>query len=415
MFGMRLLAIVVAFAATWPTLAPAQHATVTVLHQSFTRPAICGPEGFVFLTTPQGPLMPPDRADPAHGELFDLVLARRRFGAAHREESRVPRLQPFSSSDLELHCHRRVVIVTEIFISAHSAGVALDWPQGAPEAGLIAHFTNTPVSRPATLLTSLASTRSFVFPAATSRRLQAADLGRLKKFDEQVGYGLGTIVAMPPDLEVWPASLIAARSNGGEPVRIGVDRQRRPDVVALLGGDNYLPTVQDNVPLEIAGTSGTLAYVTAAPLSSFRHVQFAYERGRAGHTQEVVGLAECGVSERVGGPIVRCDPVFQLALPWAQPAERWPERKVVMAMHAGRAVVGDSLGALRDQTCVRFVEVPASNTPVEAESCDALVDGRIQEIVVLSADRAALLVSAPGDPHRTDGVHRVLLVTRPGR
>jgi hypothetical protein len=45
-------------------------------------------------------------------------------------------------------------------------------------------------------------------------------------------------------------------------------------------------------------------------------------------------------------------------------------------------------------------------------ACDAVIPGRALDITALSADSAALVIAFPGDPRRTDGVFRAVVVHR---
>lgn len=88
----------------------------------------------------------------------------------------------------------------------------------------------------------------------------------------------------------------------------------------------------------------------------------------------------------------------------------WINRKIVAALdESGRvAVMADSTGQPADQTCVRFIALPASNGLSEASAaCDVVVPGRALGVTALSADSAALVIAFPGDPGRTDGVFRL--------
>jgi hypothetical protein len=200
-----------------------QAGSVTILYEGIARPAFCDRHSFVFLSTVQGPLLWPHTVDPTRSDPIDLVLIRRRFGADQQEEVRVPGLNPASSSDLELYCHQRIAIIDESSISAHSRGVALDWPAAANQATLLAHFIDTPTARPATLLTDLSpGSRSELYLAGASRPLQDADLERLELIDRRTGSQFGVIVAMPKDLPTWPGSLVAVRSDTSKSTRIGL-------------------------------------------------------------------------------------------------------------------------------------------------------------------------------------------------
>src|SRR3954447_22979877 len=144
-------------------------AAVTILYEGIARPAFCDRHSFVVLSTAQGPLLWSHTIDPTRSNPIDLVMIRRHFGSDQREEVRVPGLNPDSSSDLELYCHEHTAIIDEI-ISVHSRGVALDWPAGANQAALLAHFIDTPTARPATLMTAIpAEPRSQVYLAGASR------------------------------------------------------------------------------------------------------------------------------------------------------------------------------------------------------------------------------------------------------
>src|SRR5262249_23157693 len=105
---------------------------------------LCDRQSFVFLSTVQGPLLRPHTVDMTRSDPIDLVLVRQRFDSGQREEVRVPGLKPESTSDLELHCHQRISVIEEISISAHSRGVALDWPAAANQATFLTHFVDTP-------------------------------------------------------------------------------------------------------------------------------------------------------------------------------------------------------------------------------------------------------------------------------
>ena len=132
---------------------PAAGGVVTVLYDGVARPAFCDRQSFVFLSTIQGPLLRSHTVDMTRSDPINLVLVRGRFNSGQREEVRVPGLKPESTSDLELHCHQRITVIDESFISMHSRGVVLDWPAAANQATLLAHFVDTPTARPATLLT----------------------------------------------------------------------------------------------------------------------------------------------------------------------------------------------------------------------------------------------------------------------
>src|SRR5688572_18029413 len=109
-----------------------QHGAVaTVLYEGVARPAFCDRQSFVFLSTIQGPLLRPHTVDMTRSDPIDLVLVRGRFDSGQREEVQVPGLKPESTSDLELHCHQRISVIDESFITMHSRGVVLDWPAAA--------------------------------------------------------------------------------------------------------------------------------------------------------------------------------------------------------------------------------------------------------------------------------------------
>jgi len=154
-----------------------QAAVVIVAYEGVARPSLCDRKSFVFLSTVQGPLLRPHTVDVTRSDPIDLVLVRRHLDSGQREEVRVPGLQPESTSDLELHCHQRINVIEESSISAHSRGVALDWPVSANQATLLTHFVDTPTARPATLLTELPpGSRSQLYLAGASRPLQDTDL-----------------------------------------------------------------------------------------------------------------------------------------------------------------------------------------------------------------------------------------------
>ena len=400
-----------------PAAAQQQGGNVTILYDGVARPAFCDRQSFVFLSTAQGPLLRPHTVDPTRSDPIDLVLIRQRFGSGRHEEVPVPGLHPDSSSDLELTCHQRIAIIEESFISAHSRGVALDWPAGADQVTLLAHFIDTPTARPATLLTALPpGPRSQIYLAGASGPLQDADLERLKTIDRSTGSLFGVIVAMPQALAYWPGSLVAVRSGAGKSTRIGLNvHGESVTSVVLFTGATNTPTAIASVPLEIAGAPASPMRVTAAAVSSPTLVTFSYDRREEGRVREVTGLAECDVGARAGHPVVTCAPIFSLALQWAKFTDMWANRKIVAALdESGRsAVVADSTGQPADQTCVRFIDLPAPKGLSEAQSpCDAVVDGRALDVAALSADSAALVIAFPGDPRRSDGVFRAVVVHR---
>jgi hypothetical protein len=184
-----------------PAAAQQQGGVVTILYEGVARPAFCDRQSFVFLSTVQGALLRSHTVDVTRSDPIDLVLVRRRLDSGQQEEVRVPGLQPESSSDLELHCHQRITVIDESSISAHSRGVALDWPAATNQATLLTHFVDTPTARPATLLTELPpGSRSQLYLAGASRPLQDTDLERLKLMDRETGSQFGVIVAMPQAL-----------------------------------------------------------------------------------------------------------------------------------------------------------------------------------------------------------------------
>lgn len=416
---LRLVASLLAL--PWLGVGPAaaQQATgiVTVLYEGVARPAFCDRQSFVFLKTVQGALLRPHTVDMTRSDPADLVLVRQRFDAGRREETRVPGLRPESSSDLALHCHRRTIVVEESFISMHSRGVALDWPAAADQATLLARFVDTPTARPATLLTALPpGSRSQLYLAGSSRPLQDADLDRLELIDRESGSEFGVVVVMPPSLAYWPGSLIAVRSDANKSTRVGLNVHGESVAsVVLLTGTPNAPAAISGVPLEIAGALGSSMRATAATLSSPTLVSFCYDQREEGQIREIAGLAECEVGARAGHPIVLCSPIFRLALPWARFTDMWVNRKIVAALDetGRRAVMADSAGQPTDQTCIRFIDLPAPSGLSEASAaCDAVVPGRALDIAALSADSAALVMALPGDPRRTDGVFQAVLVTR---
>lgn len=193
-----------------PAAAQQQAAVLTVVYDGVARPSLCDRQSFVFLSTVQGPLLRPHTVDVTRSDPIDLVLVRRRLDSGQREEVRVPGLQPESSSDLELHCHQRINVIEESSISAHSRGVALDWPAAANQATLLTHFVDTPTARPATLLTELPpGSRSQLYLAGASRALQDTDLERLKLMDRETGSQFGVIVAMPKPSHIGPEAWLA--------------------------------------------------------------------------------------------------------------------------------------------------------------------------------------------------------------
>ena len=400
-----------------PTAAQHPGGNATIVYEGVSRPAFCDRENFIFLSTVQGPLLRPHTIDPTRSDPLDLVLIRRRFSSGQQEEVPVPGLHPDSSSDLELTCHRRVAIIEESFISAHSRGVALDWPAAASQAILLARFADTPIARPATLLTALTpGPRSQVFLAGASRPVQDTDLERLERIDRSTGSRFGVIVAMPQTLAYWPGSLVAVRSDASKSPRIGlnVHGDSVTSVVIFTGATNA-PTAIAGVPLEIAGAPASPTRGTAAVLSSPTLVTFSYDQREEGRIREVTGLAECEIAARAGHPVVTCTPIFSFALPWAKFTDLWVNRKIVAGLDESRrsAVVADSTGQPADQTCVRFIDLPAPNGLGEASSpCDAVVAGRALDVAVLSADSAALVIAFPGDPRRSDGVFRAVVVHR---
>jgi len=400
-----------------PAAAQQQAAVVTVVYDGVARPSLCDRQSFVFLSTVQGPLLRPHTVDVTRSDPIDLVLVRRRLDSGQREEVRVPGLQPESSSDLELHCHQRITVIEESSISAHSRGVALDWPAAANQATLLTHFVDTPTARPATLLTELPpGSRSQLYLAGASRPLQDTDLERLKLMDRETGSQFGVIVAMPQALAYWPGSLVGIRSDASKSMRVGlnVHGESAASVVLFTGATNTPAAISD-VPLEISGALASPTRVTAASSSSPTLVSFSYEQREEGRIREIAGLAECEVGARAGKPIVTCTPLFRLALQWAKFDDMWVHRKIVAAFDESgrRAVMADSTGQPADQACIRFIDLPAPSDVNEASgTCDAVVPGRPLDIVALSADKATLVIAVPGDPRRTDGVFQVVLLTR---
>ena len=332
----------------------------------------------------------------------------------------MPGLQPESTSDLELHCHQRINVIEESSISAHSRGVALDWPVSANQATLLTHFVDTPTARPATLLTELPpGSRSQLYLAGASRPLQDTDLERLKLMDRETGSQFGVIVAMPQALAYWPGSLVGIRSDASKSMRVGLNAlgESAASVVLLTGATNTPEAISD-VPLEISGAPASATRATAASLSSPTLVSFSYEQREEGQIREIAGMAECEVGARAGNPIVTCTPIFRLALQWAKFNEQtlmYVHRKIVAAIDESGRTCGDGRqrGQPSDQACIRFIDLPASSDVNEASAaCDAVVPGWPLDIVALSADNAALVIAVPGDPRRTDGVFQVVLVTR---
>jgi hypothetical protein len=389
---------------------------VTIHHEGVSRPAFCDRQSFVFLSTIQGPLLRPHTVDVTRSDPIDLVLVRGRFDSGRREEVRVPGLKPEANSDLELHCHRRVIVIDEIFISLRSRGVALDWPAGAKQAALLSHFINIPTARPATLLTTLTpGSRRQLYLAGASRPVQETDLERLKRIDRETGSEFGVIVAMPEALTYLPGSLVGTRSDAGK-TRIGLNvHGGSVSSVALFTGPTNAPAAVSGVPLEIAEAPTRPTRATAATLSSSTHVTFSYEQREEGRIREIAGLAECDVGVRAGHPIVTCTPIFRLALQWTKFNDMWANRKIVAAVdESGRhAVMADSTGQPTDQTCIRFIDLPAPSGLSEASAtCDAVVLGQALDIAALSADSAALVIAFPGDPMRTDGIFRAVTVSR---
>ena len=400
-----------------PAAAQQQAAVVTIVYDGVARPSLCDRQSFVFLSTVQGPLLRPHTVDVTRSDPIDLVLVRRRLDSGQQEEVRVPGLQPESSSDLELHCHQRINVIEESSISAHSRGVALDWPAAANQATLLTHFVDTPTARPATLLTELPpGSRSQLYLAGASRPLQDTDLERLKLMDRETGSQFGVIVAMPQALAYWPGSLVGIRSDASKSMRVGlnVHGESAASVVLFTGATNTPAAISD-VPLEISGALASPTRATAASSSSPTLVSFSYEQREEGRIREIAGLAECEVGARAGNPIVTCTPLFRLALQWAKFNDMWVHRKIVAAIDESgrRAVMADSTGQPADQACIRFIDLPAPSDVNEASgTCDAVVPGRALDIAALSADSAALVIAFPGDPRRTDGVFQVVLVTR---
>jgi len=405
-----------------PAVAQQQAAVVTVVYDGVARPSLCDRQSFVFLSTVQGPLLRPHTVDVTRSDPIDLVLVRQRFDSGQLEEVRVPGLKPESTSELELHCHQRISVIEESFISAHSRGVALDWPTAANQATLLTHFVDIPTARPATLLTALPpDSGSQLYLAGASRPLQDTDLERLKLMDRETGSQFGVIVVMPQALAYWPGSLVGIRSDASKSMRVGlnVHGESAASVVLFTGATNTPAAISD-VPLEISGALASPTRVTAASSSSPTLVRFSYEQREESWIREIAGMAECEVSARAGNPIVTCTPLFRLALQRAkfneqQEALRYVHRKIVAAIDESgrRAVMADSAGQSSDQACIRFIDLPASSDVNEASgACDAVVPGWPLDIVALSADNAALVIAVPGDPRRTDGVFQVVLVTR---
>jgi hypothetical protein len=394
-----------------------QAAVVTVVYDGVARPSLCDRQSFVFLSTVQGALLRSHTVDKTRSDPIDLVLVRRRLDSGQREEVRVPGLQPESSSDLELHCHQRITVIEESSISAHSRGVALDWPAAANQATLLTHFVDTPTARPATLLTELPpGSRSQLYLAGASRPLQDTDLERLKLMDRETGSQFGVIVAMPQALAYWPGSLVGIRSDASKSMRVGlnVHGESAASVVLFTGATN-MPAAISDVPLEISGALASPTRATAASSSSPTLVSFSYDQREEGRIREIAGLAECDVGARAGHPIVTCTPIFRLALQWAKFNDMWVHRKIVLALdESGRhAIMADSSGQPADQTCIRFIDLPAPSGLSEASAaCNAVVPGRVLDIAALSADRAALVIAFPGDPRRTDGIFRAVTVSR---
>jgi hypothetical protein len=423
MFSSAILSRLVAclLALLWlgfgPAAAQQQAGVVTVLYDGVARPAFCDRQSFEFLSTVQGALLRPHTIDMTRSDPIDLVLVRQRFDSGQREQVRVPGLKPESTSDLELHCHQRISVIEESFISAHSRGVALDWPTAVNQATLLTHFIDTPTARPATLLTTLPpDSRSQLYLAGASRSLQDADLERLKLIDRETGSEFGVIVAIPQALAYWPRSLVGIRSDASKSTRVGlnVHGESATSVVLFTGATNT-PAAISGVPLEIAGALARPTRATPATLSSSTLVNFSYDQREEGRIREIAGLAECEVGVRAGHPIVTCTPIFRLALLWAEFTDMWVNRKVVAALDESgrRAMVADSAGQPADQTCIRFIDLPAPSGLIESSgACDAVVPGRALDIAALSADSAALVIAFPGDPRRTDGVFQAVLVTR---
>jgi hypothetical protein len=399
-----------------PAVTQQQAALVTVLYDGVARPVFCDRQRFVFLSTTQGPLLRPHTVDMTRSDPINLVLVRGRFDSGQREEVPVPGLKPESSSGLELHCHQRITVIDESFISMRSRGVVLDWPAAANQATLLAHFINTPTARPATLLTALApDSHSQLYLAGASLSLQHTDLERLKLIDRETGSEFGVIVAMPEALAYWPGSLVAIRSDASK-TRIGLNvHGESVSSVLLFTGATNAPTAVSGVPLEIAGAPASPTRATAATSSSPTLVSFSYDQREEGQIREIAGLAECEVGAREGHPIVTCTPIFRLALRWAKFSDMWVNRKIVAALHESgqSAVMADSSGQPADQTCIRFIDLPAPSGLSEASAaCDAVIPGRALDIAALSADSAALVIAFPGDPRRTDGVFRIVTVSR---
>ena len=185
--------------------------------------------------------------------------------------------------------------------------------------------------------------------------------------------------------------------------------------VLLFTGATNAPTAVSGVPLEIAGAPASPTRATAATSSSPTLVSFSYDQREEGQIREIAGLAECEVGAREGHPIVTCTPIFRLALRWAKFSDMWVNRKIVAALHetGQSAVMADSSSQPADQTCIRFIDLPAPSGLSEASAaCDAVIPGRALDIAALSADSAALVIAFPGDPRRTDGVFRIVTVSR---
>jgi len=414
--GLVAFSLALLWLGVGPVVAQQQPAVVTVIYDGVARPVFCDRQRFVFLSTTQGPLLRPHTVDMTRSDPINLVLVRGRFDSRQREEVRVPGLMPESSSDLELHCHQRIAVIDESFISMHSRGVAVDWPTAANQATLLAHFVDTPTAWPATLLTTLTpGSRSQLYLAGASLPLQHTDLEHLRRIDRETGSEFGVIVAMPDVLAYWPGSLVGSRSDARK-TRIGlnVDGESVSSVVLLTGPTNT-PTAVSGVPLEIAGALGSPTRAAAATSSSQALVSFSYDQREGGQIREIAGLAECEVGARAGHPIVSCTPIFRLALRWAKFSDMWVHRKIVAALdESGQsAVMAESSGQPADQTCISFIDLPAPSGVSEASAaCDAVVPGRALDVAALSADSAALVIAFPGDPRRTDGVFRVVTVSR---
>lgn len=396
-----------------PAATQQQDGVVRILYEGVARPAFCDRQSFVFLSTIQGPLLRPHTVDMTRSDPIDLVLTRQRFDSGQREDVRVPGLKPESSSDLELHCHQRITVIDENFISMHSRGVVLDWPALAHQAILLAHFVNTPMARPATLLTALTpDSRSQLYLAGASLPLQHTDLEHLKLIDRETSSEFGVVVAMPEALADWPGSLVGIRSDASK-TRIGLGESTSS--VVLFTGPTNTPSVASDVPLEIAGALDSPTRATAATSSSPTLVSFSYDQREEGRIRQIAGLAECDVGARAGHPIVTCTPTFRFALQWAKFNEMWVHRKIVLALDESgrRAVVADSSGQPADQTCIRFIDLPTPSGLSEASAvCDAVVPGRALDIATLAADRAALVIAFPGNPGEPDGIFRAVSVSR---